>query len=358
MKIENNKELKDYINSLIETNELNMSMSDIFLDAIISKSITSKKEMDLFKSKFDATTIDLYKNKLLQYWGIDEEEDEEIIDKYLLSSLHEADINKYLSNPYYQKFEGIKAKEKDYELVTDHYEPYELFSYQDMGVEKETFVELNSVSFFKEKFPFLALNHKGVTWMSVTPNEIETMEKAVKAAHGKVLVLGLGLGYYPYMISLKEEVKEITIIENDKNIIEIFRKYLFPHFDRKDKIKIIEADAFSYLKEKHSFDYTFVDLWHDPLDGIELYLKAKKLENKGEYFYWLESSMYLLLRRCFISLLQEQLEGLDESNYKIAKTPTDKVINNFYQKTKNLALVSKKQLQDILSDNSLIELAI
>ena len=59
--------------------------------------------------------------------------------------------------------------------------------------------------------------------MSITPNEIETMEEAVKAATGKVIVYGLGLGYYPYMISLKDEVKEIVIVENDIKIINLFK---------------------------------------------------------------------------------------------------------------------------------------
>ena len=44
--------------------------------------------------------------------------------------------------------------------------------------------------------------------MSLNPYEIRTMENAIITARGKVLTLGLGLGYYAYMVHLKEEVKE------------------------------------------------------------------------------------------------------------------------------------------------------
>ena len=63
--------------------------------------------------------------------------------------------------------------------------------------------------------------------------------------------------------------------------------------------------------------------------------------------------MYALLRRCMIPLLEEQLNGLKEEDYKFARTYTDKVINTFYQKTKNLSI---ERLDDLLSDDSLLGL--
>lgn len=358
MKIKNNAKLISQIESLIETNYLNMSLSDMFNEVAGNVDITSEKQISVIKKKFSlsdkAALISVYQN----YWelDLDNEEDEEILNKYISPSIEECDINKYLSNPYYQKIKTAHIVEGDYELIIDHYQPYELFAYKDMSYEKDSFIELNSLSFFKEKFPFLALNHKGVTWMSVTPNEIETMEKAVNEATGKVVVYGLGIGYYPYMISLKEDVKEIAIIEKDEKIIELFKKHLLPLFEHKEKITIIKQDAFKYMQENHYFDYSFIDLWHNPVDGIELFLRAKKLENKGRYFYWLESSFYLLLRRCFISLLEEQLANVDESNYIKSKSPTDTIINTYYQKTKNLVITNENELQDLLSDNSLLNL--
>lgn len=46
------------------------------------------------------------------------------------------------------------------------------------------------------------------------------------------------------------------------------------------------------------YDYAFIDLWHDTADGLELYLKAKRIENKlhtaglqTKFAYWVEKSL-------------------------------------------------------------------
>ena len=65
-----------------------------------------------------------------------------------------------------------------------------------------------------------------------------------------------------------------------------------------------------------------------------------------------------MLRRCMITLIEEQLDNLNEDNYKKAKTPTDRTINHYYEKTKNLVINNEDDLFNILSDNSLISLII
>ena len=63
-----------------------------------------------------------------------------------------------------------------------------------------------------------------------------------------------------------------------------------------DKIKIINDDAFNYFKKDIYYDYVFVDIWHDPSDGIDLYLKFKSLEKDNiKYSYWIEDTL-----KCYI----------------------------------------------------------
>ena len=59
--------------------------------------------------------------------------------------------------------------------------------------------------------------------MSIIPNEIETMKEAIETVKGNVLVYGLGLGYFPYMISLKNDVNKITIIEKEDILFEEYK---------------------------------------------------------------------------------------------------------------------------------------
>ena len=107
---------------------------------------------------------------------------------------------------------------------------------------------------------------------------------------------------------------------------------------------------------KKKYDYIFADLWHAPEDGLELFIKLKRINKSIDC--WLETSLIALLRRCMITLIEESLEGLDEKAYKHARTPTDRVINNFYQKTKNITLRDVNDLENLLKDETLIDLAI
>ena len=55
------------------------------------------------------------------------------------------------------------------------------------------------------------------------------------------------------------------------------------------------VDSVSALKHIY-YDFVFVDIWHDPSDGIDLYLKFKSLEKKNiKYSYWIEDTI-----KCYI----------------------------------------------------------
>ena len=137
--------------------------------------------------------------------------------------------------------------------------------------------------------------------MTITPNEIETMKEAVDGAIGNVLAFGLGLGYYAYMVSEKENVENVTVVEINEDVIKLFNKYILPQFKHAEKIKIIKADAFEYAKNyitPGKFDYVFTDLWHDVSDGMDMYLKMKTFEKqspKTVFSYWIEKSILCYL---------------------------------------------------------------
>ena len=360
MKINKTREVSDYIYSLSDINDLNLSLSDMFLSIVGRNDISSKEEIETFSKSFKQSVEDIYYSKVLEFWDIDPEveDNKETLETYVRPSFKCLSLEEFKSNPYYKNIKIKDIKDNHYALVNDKYRTYELFASDDIWVD-ENYVEHTSIGFFKEDVSFVALNKDGVTWMSVNPNEIKTMEAQIKEATGKVIVFGLGLGYFPYMISLKEDVKEITIIENDENIINIFNKYLLPQFENKNKIKILKADALSVIKTPLTYDYAFVDLWHNAEDGLNLYITFKKNEHihkVSKWGYWLERSFYALLRRAMFSLLIEQLEGKNESYYKKADTEFDKVVNRLYEHTKNLSVSSIREINDLLKDQKLLEL--
>ena len=360
MKIVKESKIINKINTLSEINELNFSLSDMFLSLINNNEIVSPKEIEILSKKFSQNVKDVYYDKILEYWDIDPEveDNEYILQTYVYPNINELDIDEFLNNPYYKSIHINNIKLGQYELINDKYFPYEIFASDDIKV-RDDYTEQTSLGFFKKEISFIALNYRGVTWMSVNPNEIKTMEKAINSAKGNVVVFGLGLGYYPYMISLKKEVTKITIIEKDKNIIKIFKEYILPQFEYKDKITIIETDALEYIKHPLKHDFAYVDLWHNAEDGLNLYTKFKSIEKDNpncQFAYWLEDAFYALLRRAFISLLSEQLEGYKDNNYQKAETTFDTIINRLYIKTKNLQITSEEEIDRLLTDKSLLEL--
>ena len=360
MKIKKTNEIRDYLNYLNDINDLNMSLGDIFLSLINNPEITSKNEIDNLYHKFKTPIEDIMLDKVMDYLDIDieAEDNQEIYDRYIKGHIVLCDDKEYLSNPYYQNITLKNVKEGRYALLNDIYEPYEIFALDDIKVD-DNYVEHSSLGYFKDKFSFIALNEKDVTWMSITPNEINTMKEGIVKAHGNVLVFGLGLGYYAYMVSLKEEVKSITIIEKDKTIIDFFKKYIYPQFSYKEKITIIESDALKYAVSDGKFDVLFIDLWKTPEDGIDFFLTFKKKEldyKKTAFIYWLNDSFYAFIRRAFISLLLEQFDGLKDDAYQKEANSFDRLINRLYFKTKNLEINSSRDIESLLDNNSLLNL--
>lgn len=360
MKFNADKELMNYLEELENINELNLSISDLLFSLLGNKEIINKKEIDVLLSKTNYSSKELLLGKVIDYLDIDLsiEDNQEIFDNYIAGAISELDPKEYTSNPYYQNIKIEDIKDGDFELIYDHYQAYEIFPCLDM--DKETnYIEVNSMGYFKDEFPFIALNHKGVTWMSITPNEIETMKKAINTVKGEVLVFGLGLGYFTYMALLKSDVKKVMVIEKDKKIINLFKKHLLPQFPHNEKLEIVNDDALNYLDKQLNADYAFIDLWHDPTDGIELFIKFKKSEakqNRCKFLYWLESSFYLYLRRCFITLLLEAKSGYGDNHYKNIETVDDKIISDYYKATKNLVISTRSQLENLLLDESLLGL--
>lgn len=271
-----------------ERNNLIMSKLSIYLNNY-SDYIT-KEMIDNIKKEFGFNDLESFKIILTSLLEITDKELIHEFDKIVF----ELDKNKYEDNLYYKNISFKNIKSNKWSFRYESYKPYEAFVFNDLRKINDKLYPC--IGYFKEEYKYPAVLENNREWMLITPNEIETMEKPINEATGNVLTYGLGLGYYAYMVSMKEDVKTVTIIEKDKEIIELFNKYILPQFKYKDKIKIINMDAFEYFIKDIYYDFVFVDIWHDPSDGIDLYLKFKSLEKKNiKYSYWIEDTI-----KCYI----------------------------------------------------------
>ena len=241
-------------------------------------------------------------------------DDRRLIRDYLSKSVTVLDVEKYKNNPYYKNIKIENLKDGEWEFRHESYAPYRAVIVGDMVTESD-FTEYAPLGFFREKFEFPAVLEGGNEWMTLTPVDLDTSDEAIDAAHGKVITFGLGLGYYAYMVSEKAEVDSITVIEKSERLISFFKKHILPQFPNKDKVKIINADAFEYAEffmPKEDYNLAFVDTWRDASDGAPMYKKMKPLEKlspKTTFLYWIEGFLKSRIRAMNFEELWEKLEN-------------------------------------------------
>ena len=157
-----------------------------------------------------------------------------------------------------------------------------------------------------------------------------------------------------------ESVDEVTVIDNNETIINLFNKNIYPFFNHKNKFNIIKADAYSFLKSKdiQKYDYLFIDLYHDENDGLPFYLNMKKeIPSSLNYDFWIENSFIVYIRRIMIALIEECLDGSKDSDYLNPKSIEDKLFSGIYDLTKDVELKDSDSLLEFLSDDNIRNIA-
>ena len=273
---------------------------------------------ELLDTDGDLSESEAFGCLLASYLGIDPDEEPEL--EHLFNSINDLatclDPALYKNDPYIKNINVPNVKNGEWEMTELEYKPYEGFIWNESDINLN-YRECPRVGFFKERFSFPAVLQSGREWMAIKPNEIETMRGPIEEAKGSVITLGLGMGYYTYMVSEKKSVKKITVIERDEKVITLFKKHILPQIPCKDKISIIHSDAFDYLDTLTAVsdvDMIFADIWHDAADGLPLYLKIKKYEDKLKnirFSYWIEQSLISEIRSMLVQTACEQI-GRDD----------------------------------------------
>ncbi len=200
----------------------------------------------------------------------------------------------YADDPYRKKIAIRSESVGKLKLAEQTYYPYEMICYNastcsDFGV------MIPSLAAFDCEYHFPCIMEGEKQRYAVSPYEIETTREAAEAAKGHVLVLGLKMGYFTYLAHLKDTVEKVTVIEQDADLIELFRKAILPQFDHPEKVEVIEADPFAYMEtvDEASFDYCFADLWMNPTHA-EPYFRIKNICRRfsmTKMRYWIEENM-------------------------------------------------------------------
>jgi hypothetical protein len=246
----------------------------------------------------------IYVALLTGFCGLDMEhrnKDKKLADTYFRPAVNRLETELFGNNPFYRNIRVPETEFENCRLTYEKYQPYEAFVCNELTV-KPDFREIPSIGFFDREFAFPAVMENNREWMAIKPNEIATMQPALSVIEGSVVTFGLGLGYFTYMASVNPRVESITVVEQNPAIIALFERFILPQFGCREKVHLIQADAYVYVENQmnnQQFDYAFVDLWHDTSDGLALYLRMKENESlhvHTKFMYWIEESLLSALR--------------------------------------------------------------
>lgn len=98
-------------------------------------------------------------------------------------------------------------------------------------------------------------------WMSNTPMEVESQGYHSHLSWGHVVMAGLGMGVLLYNLLNNPRVTWVTVLEEDWDVLQIFKQLSKPWPSRlSKKFNIVPGSAFDYRPE-HKTDVLLVDIW-------------------------------------------------------------------------------------------------
>lgn len=273
-----------------------LNLAPDYIDGTMIREITgvdkSNDEFAFASIAASACGLDVYGNQ----------NDRRFFRDYFLPMFRKLDPKPFRDNPYYRNIKLPQGKSGNWTFETRVCKPYEAFVWDDPTV---TFLPdggckvIPNIGFFDEAYEYPAVLEGGREWMTLMPNETGTSEEAVRRAHGRVLTFGLGLGYFTYMAAINPSVSSVTVVEKSEDAAKLFCEHILPQFPDPSKVKIELCDAFDFAERGlGAYDMIFTDIWHDPSDGTELYLRMKEYEKKNpgpDYVYWIEKTLQLYI---------------------------------------------------------------
>lgn len=103
-----------------------------------------------------------------------------------------------------------------------------------------------------------------VTWMSLSPMEIESQLPHLAAGRGTVAVCGLGMGLMAYALAHRPAVDRVVVIERDPEVLEVFKQFSgYDDWTVRDRVDIVLSDAMApgLGDSIGPVDVLYADIW-------------------------------------------------------------------------------------------------
>jgi hypothetical protein len=98
----------------------------------------------------------------------------------------------------------------------------------------------------------------GAIWMSITPGEMITQRSGVQKANSKVLVGGLGLGWFLRKVCQKPSVDEVVVVEKSQELLDW---YGYDLCRKHPKVKEVICDDVYAVTDRFPDHQLLLDIW-------------------------------------------------------------------------------------------------
>ena len=134
-------------------------------------------------------------------------------------------------------------------------------------------------------------NEKWESWMSICPHELESQELCCNYAYGKIIVMGMGMGWVAINSAFNPDVEKVIVLEIDKEVIEIFLESgALENVPREiqNKIVIISADAFNWKPGYEKINFLYIDIWKNLVEPqtIDDVKRMQKNIHAEKIYFW------------------------------------------------------------------------
>ncbi len=127
---------------------------------------------------------------------------------------------------------------------------------------KELGLEISNRSYKGVSYPVIK---EGSRVIDTAINYVsEHYDGIIKDLKGKVLILGLGMGRGVMEACASAKVKEITVVEINEGVVDLFWAIYGHDFKGAKKLSIEVKDAIDY--KKTNYDHVFIDILHPPFN--------------------------------------------------------------------------------------------
>lgn len=128
--------------------------------------------------------------------------------------------------------------------------------------------------------PHLQPPENEMTWMSTTPAELLSQRTGVRAARGEVVIGGLGMGWFLHEVAQRKQVKKITIVEKNEELVEWYGRAIA----KKYGAEIICADIYDVYRDFSKSTKFLLDIWAQWFDAKDDH-RLKRMRAEG-YNVW------------------------------------------------------------------------